>query len=241
MLSTLAVFGVFCCVAVFIAPAQTACLSKEYETTDRQCCPMCHEGTIVRRDCTPQLGTRCIACVNGTFMNRPNGLTKCFSCTPCDQGLGLFAQQGCTVTKDSVCDVISGYFCKTLMDETGCSLAQKHKPCGPGYRIKSSGTSRTDTMCESCPPGYFSLEGVNCTVWTICSETQVKVKEGSTSSDVVCGAASSHRYGLIAGLILFTLTLVSLGITGIIVEKKHQSPHLTEELGQALQDPTSIG
>ncbi|XP_075951500.1 tumor necrosis factor receptor superfamily member 14-like [Anarhichas minor] len=218
--STLAVFGVFFCVAVFMAPA-LCCLSKEYATTDMQCCPMCHEGTVVRRDCTRQLGTRCIPCVDGTFMNQPNGLTKCFPCTPCDQGPGLFAQQGCTVTKDTVCDVVRGYFCKTYMDETGCSLAQKHTSCDPGHRIKRPGTSRTDTVCESCPPAYFSLEGVNCTVWTTCSETEVKVEEGHASRDVVCGAASRNHYGLIAALILLALVL---GITGGLLSKKTSEP-----------------
>lgn len=217
MLSTLAVFSV----AVFMTIG-LCCLPKEYEARDGQCCPMCHEGTVVRRDCTPQSGTRCISCVEGTFMNQPNGLTKCFSCTSCDQG--LFAQQGCTATADTVCDVVSGYFCKALMmDDTGCSLAQKHRRCGPGHRTQEPGTSRTDTVCESCPPGYFSPDGVNCTVWTTCSGTQVNEKAGSTSSDVVCGPASRERYPYIA-VILLLLTVVCLLIKGKLSLKTPREP-----------------
>ncbi|KAM6894292.1 tumor necrosis factor receptor superfamily member 14-like [Lycodopsis pacificus] len=171
-------------------------------------------GAVVRTDCTPQSDLRCISCMNGTFMKNANGLIRCFLCSPCDRGPGLFTQQGCTATTDTVCDVVSGYFCKTSTDETGCSSAQKHSHCDPGGRVKKPGTSRTDTVCGSCPPGHFSLEGVSCTVWTTCTETEVKVKEGSTSSDVVCGAVSRKHYGFIPALILFTLTLVGLRISG---------------------------
>nr|BAN82749.1 tumor necrosis factor receptor superfamily member 14 precursor [Oplegnathus fasciatus] len=127
-------------------------------------------------------------------------------------GQGLFARQECTTTTDAVCDVLSGFFCKTLADDTGCSLAEKHTHCEPGQRIKEAGTSRTDTVCELCQPGYFSQDGVNCTAWTICSETQRKVKAGNTSSDVVCGTASRQHYCYIPVLLL--LTLVGLVITG---------------------------
>ncbi|XP_041802610.1 tumor necrosis factor receptor superfamily member 14-like isoform X2 [Chelmon rostratus] len=208
MLSTLVVFGY---VAAFTVPV-LCCRPKEYTARDGQCCPMCHEGTVVRRDCTPQSGTRCGLCEDGTFMNQPNGLYSCFPCTSCDPGQGLFVQQECKAASDTVCDVSSGYFCVSLTDDTGCSLAEKHKHCTPGQRIKEPGTSRTDTVCELCQPGYFSHDGVNCTAWTICSENQLKVKEGSTSSDVVCATASRNHYCYISGLLAF-LTIVGLVIT----------------------------
>ncbi|XP_070825450.1 tumor necrosis factor receptor superfamily member 14-like isoform X1 [Chaetodon trifascialis] len=215
MLSTLLVFG---SVAAFTAPV-LCCRPKEYATREGQCCPMCHEGTVVRRDCTPQSGTRCGPCENGTFMNQPNGLNKCFSCTSCDPGQGLIVQQQCTATSDTVCDVSSGYFCRRLADDTGCSLAEKYTRCAPGQRIKEPGTSRTDTVCENCQPGYFSHDGVDCTAWTNCSETQVKVKEGSSSSDVVCGTASRNHYCYVS-VLLVLLTLVGLVITGTLTSKK---------------------
>ncbi|XP_074499250.1 uncharacterized protein LOC141772310 [Sebastes fasciatus] len=207
-------------IAALLAPVM-CCLPKEYKTRDGECCPMCHEGSVVRRDCTQQSGTRCSNCVNGTYMNQPNGLTNCFLCTSCDQGHGLFAQQECTATKDTICDVLSGYFCKHLMDGGGCSLAEKHSPCPPGHRIKEPGTSRTDTMCELCQPGHFSQDGLNCTVWTICSETQVKV-EGSSSSDVVCGAASRERFFYIP-FIMATLLSLALVITGKLSSRKTET------------------
>ncbi|XP_068454353.1 tumor necrosis factor receptor superfamily member 14-like [Clinocottus analis] len=132
----LAVFSV----AVFLSSG-LCCLPKEYEARDGQCCPMCHEGSVVKRDCIRQYRTRCISCVDGTFMNKPNSLNKCSPCTSCDQGHGLLTQQTCTATTDTLCDVVSGYFCKVRMEDTGtgCSLAQKHRQCGPGYRTLEPG------------------------------------------------------------------------------------------------------
>ncbi|XP_054465393.1 tumor necrosis factor receptor superfamily member 14-like [Anoplopoma fimbria] len=232
MFPTLTVFGF---VAMFMTPG-LCCSPKEYQTRDGQCCPMCHEGTVVRKDCTRQTWTWCSPCGNRTFMNRPNGLNKCYNCTPCDQGNGLFAKQGCTAATDTVCHVVNGYFCKALMDESGCSSAEKHTQCEPGHRIKAPGTSRTDTVCESCPSGYFSLDGVNCTVWTLCSQTQIKTKEGNMTSDVVCEAASRHHYFHIAALILFTLTVAGLGIKGIkggLSSIKNEIPRTSDSMASS--------
>ncbi|XP_074499260.1 tumor necrosis factor receptor superfamily member 14-like isoform X8 [Sebastes fasciatus] len=225
MLSTLAVFSY---IAALMAPAM-CCLPDEYETRDGEYCPMCHEGSVVRRDCTQQPGTGCSNCGNGTYMNQPNGLRNCFLCTSCDQGHGLCAQQECTTTKDTICDVLSGYFCKQLMDGGGCSLAKKHTPCAPGHRIKVPGTSRTDTVCELCQPGHFSQDGLNCTVWTSCSETQVKIKEGSSSSDVVCGAPRKRFFYI--PVIMAMLLSLALVITGKLSSRK------TETSAQSYRHP----
>ncbi|XP_040009792.1 tumor necrosis factor receptor superfamily member 14-like [Xiphias gladius] len=211
MLPALLVFGY---VAAITVPG-LCCRAKEYPTRDGHCCPMCQKGTVVRRDCTPQSGTRCSPCENGTFMNHPNGLNKCFPCSSCVPAHGLFALQKCAATIDTVCGVLIGYFCKSLANNTGCSMAEIHTHCAPGQRIKEPGTRRTDTVCEDCQPGYFSQDGVNCTAWTICSETQVKVKEGGPSNDVVCGSASRNHHFLSTPLLLFlsvaVVWLVTMG------------------------------
>lgn len=207
MLLVVVVFGY---VTVFTVPG-LCCHSKEYVTTDGQCCPLCNEGTYVKRDCTPHSGTRCSSCGNGTFMNRPNGLDNCFSCSSCNQDQGLFVQQECKTTRDTVCEVISGYFCRSLTDDTGCSLAEKHTCCEAGQGIKEPGTRRTDTVCEHCQPGTFSEDGVKCIAWTFCSETQVMVKEGTISSDVVCATALRGQY------IYPPLLLLAVVIAGLCV------------------------
>nr|XP_046254019.1 tumor necrosis factor receptor superfamily member 14-like isoform X2 [Scatophagus argus] len=208
MSSMLIVFG---SIAVFTMSG-LCCRPNEYETTSGECCPRCLEGTFVRRDCTLQSGTRCGRCENGTFMSKPNGLNRCFPCSSCQQSYGLFVKQECTTIHDTVCDVLSGYFCKSLTEDTGCGLAEKHTHCVPGQRIKEAGTSRADTVCEDCQSGFFSQDGVNCTAWKTCTETQSKVKEGSTSTDVVCGSASRNHYCYIP------LLLLLLTVSGIVIE-----------------------
>ncbi|XP_037629687.1 tumor necrosis factor receptor superfamily member 14-like [Sebastes umbrosus] len=215
MLLTLAVFGY---IAALMAAAM-CCLPDEYETRDGRCCVMCYEGSVLRRDCTQQSGTRCSNCVSATYMNQRNNLTNCFLCTSCDQGHGLFAQQWCTATTDTICDVLSGYFCKHWMDGAGCSLAKTHTPCAPGHRIKVPGTSRTDTVCELCQPGHFSQDGLHCTVWTSCSANQVQIREGSSSSDVVCVIASRMRFFYIPVIIAMLLSL-ALVMTGKLSSRK---------------------
>ncbi|XP_033980904.1 tumor necrosis factor receptor superfamily member 14-like [Trematomus bernacchii] len=199
---------VFGCM-IFVASGY--CLSKEYSTRAGLCCPMCKIGTVVQIDCTSDSGTLCSCCENGTFMNKSNCLDKCFTCTSCDSGHGLSVLQGCSETTDTVCEVIDGYFCK---DVTGCSAAQKHAQCVPGEKIKEPGTRRMDVQCEPCQSGFFSEHGVNCTDWRTCSGTQVKLKEGSRSSDVVCGGSSRSHYFVILPILLLVLTIVALLIRG---------------------------
>ncbi|KAF3833595.1 hypothetical protein F7725_024799 [Dissostichus mawsoni] len=122
--------------------------------------------------------------------------------------------QGCSETTDTVCEVIDGYFCKDL-DVTGCSAAQKHTQCVPGEKIQEPGTRRVDAQCELCQSGFFSEHGVNCTDWTTCSGTQVKLKEGSRSSDVVCGHSSRSHYIVMPPTLLLVLTIVALLIRAL--------------------------
>ncbi|XP_013122874.2 tumor necrosis factor receptor superfamily member 5-like isoform X2 [Oreochromis niloticus] len=218
MVSALLIFGY---AAVFIVPV-LSCRPKEYKTNDGWCCPTCNEGRVVQRDCTAFSGTQCHSCDLGTFMNQTNSLYNCFPCTSCDTGHGLFVKQNCTATTDTVCDVLNGYHCKDLIDNNRCSLAEKHSQCAAGQRIKEPGTSRSDTVCEDCEPGFFSKDGVNCTAWTICSERQIIVEEGSSTSDVVCGPR--HRYGLISSVVLLLIIVICLVIAGFVKACKY---HLT--------------
>ncbi|XP_067465017.1 tumor necrosis factor receptor superfamily member 14-like [Thunnus thynnus] len=170
-------------------------------------------GSRVKTDCTKISSTSCLPCTDETYMNHPTGLKQCFICANCDAGSGLQIKTSCTSTSNTVCQPLEGFYC---MDSTedGCVKALKHTSCQPGQYIRQKGTNRTDTVCDDCQPGYFSQDGVNCTAWTICSETQVMVKEGTQTNDVVCGSASRNRYSLFLPLLLFsslTLVLVSRG------------------------------
>ncbi|XP_017296003.1 tumor necrosis factor receptor superfamily member 14 isoform X2 [Kryptolebias marmoratus] len=158
-------------------------------------------GTVVGRDCTTEVGTRCVRCENGTFMNRSNSLKKCFPCSSCDPGHGLFPKQECSPTSDTFCEALNGFFCRSVTS-SGCTEAEKHSVCKPGQRIKEPGTNRRDAVCEDCQEGYFSSEGVTCSLWAKCSESQTKVEEGSSVSDVVCRNKSTRNRFFLFLLIL---------------------------------------
>ncbi|XP_044226894.1 tumor necrosis factor receptor superfamily member 14-like isoform X7 [Thunnus albacares] len=185
------------------------CGPAEYLTAG-ECCPRCLAGSRVETDCTEFRSTSCLSCTDGTYMNHPTGLKYCLTCGNCDAGSGLQIKTSCTSTSNTVCQPLEGFYC---MDSTedGCVKALKHTSCQPGQYIRQKGTSSTDTVCYNCQPGYFSQDGVNCTAWTICSETEVMVKEGNQINDVVCRSASRNHYSLFSPLLMvFSLTLAWL-------------------------------
>ncbi|XP_029103450.1 tumor necrosis factor receptor superfamily member 14-like isoform X2 [Scleropages formosus] len=163
------------------------CDRAEYETNG-ECCPMCSPGTRVYRHCTEFTSTSCVPCIGATFTNRPNGLSYCFPCAVCDQGLGLKTMTECTASSDTVCGVLEGNYC-TDPYEGGCRAARKHTTCKPGDFIKHPGTDSTDTECEICPENSFSSgSSTSCTPHTDCeSKGLPTVKPGDSVSDSQCG------------------------------------------------------
>uniref|UniRef100_A0A8C7NIG3 TNFR-Cys domain-containing protein n=1 Tax=Oncorhynchus mykiss TaxID=8022 RepID=A0A8C7NIG3_ONCMY len=224
------------------------CGPAEYKTNDGQCCPMCNKGLVVRRDCTLVFSTSCMPCIRGTFMNEANGLTKCFPCSPCDPGQGLFTQTECKPTSNTVCDVLDGYYCRSYSSNSECSLAVEHTHCSPGQSTKSPGTKTTDTMCEECQHGFYSQHGVNCTAWTDCKAIgQYKTEDGSQTRDVVCGKSeeSLRNRAIVlvpSSVLLFVVFIFVLFVTKGKETKENQlSPKLpVEETGFHERSPVAV-
>ncbi|KAM9430522.1 tumor necrosis factor receptor superfamily member 14-like isoform 1-T1 [Salvelinus alpinus] len=200
------------------------CGPAEYKTNDGQCCPMCNKGLVVRRDCTLDSSTSCIPCIRGTFMNKANGLTKCFPCSPCDPGQGLFTQAECKPTSNTVCDVLDGFYCRSYSSNSECSFAVEHTHCSPGQSTKSPGKETTDTMCEECQHGFYSQHGVNCTAWTDCAAMgRVKTKDGNSSQDVICNKVPPRSHvTIIAPTLLLGMTVAALFCFYLAREWKQQ-------------------
>ncbi|KAM9299042.1 tumor necrosis factor receptor superfamily member 14 [Gastrophryne carolinensis] len=126
---------------------------------------MCPAGTVAREHCTAISGSIvCIPCVDGTYMDHPNGLTKCMRCRECDDGAGLVEKQKCTSQSNTVCECKLESYCES---EDSCDICMKHTVCQPGQFVKAAGTLRTDTVCESCPHGHFSNRNMSqtCMPW----------------------------------------------------------------------------
>ncbi|KAL1020782.1 hypothetical protein UPYG_G00004590 [Umbra pygmaea] len=212
------------------------CGPAYYKTRADECCPMCSPGLVVRRDCTSNSSTSCIPCVRGTYMNKANGLNKCFPCSPCDLGQGLFIQRDCTTTINTICDVRDGFHCKSYSSNSECSFAVEHTRCDPGQRTTEPGTKTSDTVCEVCPLGFYSQLGVNCTAWTDCVVIgQVKTAEGSTTQDVTCNNLSSRSHLILTAPILVT-TLVVL----LCFYRAREKPEGMTSPVQDTQQPDSI-
>ncbi|XP_071022172.1 tumor necrosis factor receptor superfamily member 14-like isoform X2 [Oncorhynchus clarkii lewisi] len=187
------------------------CGPAEYKTND---------GLVVRRDCTLESSTSCMPCIRGTFMNEANGLTKCFPCSPCDPGQGLFTQTECKPTSNTVCDVLDGYYCRSYSSNSECSLAVEHTHCSPGQSTKSPGTKTTDTVCEECQHGFYSQHGVNCTAWTDCAAMgRVKTEDGHSRQDVICNKVPPRIHTTLIAPILLLLGLTVAALFGFYLAR----------------------
>uniref|UniRef100_A0A4W6FFK7 TNFR-Cys domain-containing protein n=1 Tax=Lates calcarifer TaxID=8187 RepID=A0A4W6FFK7_LATCA len=186
------------------------CHPAEYQIGN-ECCPMCPPGSRVKTDCTEFRSRSCLPCLEGTYMNHPAGLKNCFPCTNCNTGSGLKIKTSCTSTSDTVCKPLEGFYCIDVKDKC-CMAAQRHKHCEPGQYISKKGTASTDTECSDCTDGTFS-DGTFTSCH--CSETQVKVKEGGLTNDVVCSSAWRNHYFMFLPLICFlSVTVVGLVTRG---------------------------
>lgn len=141
------------------------CSQSEYQSANGDCCPMCNIGMVVLRDCFGDYSTTCKPCSGGTFMDHPNGLKQCFPCKSCDSQQGLYVLNSCSTMRDTQCEVLVGFYCKEYRGSE-CRSALKHRQCEPGEAIKTPGNKASDTVCEACPSGFYSLLGINCTRWT---------------------------------------------------------------------------
>ncbi|XP_032565044.1 tumor necrosis factor receptor superfamily member 14 isoform X1 [Chiroxiphia lanceolata] len=141
------------------------CEPGEYPS-GTECCPMCAAGWRVFKHCTARSSTTCIPCVEGTYTDHPNGLTRCRTCKLCDEGANLVTAAACTYTKNTVCGCRPEHFCSSSGPE-GCELCQPYTVCVPGTMVKEWGTATKDHVCEVCPPGTFSSANMSvaCTQW----------------------------------------------------------------------------
>uniref|UniRef100_A0AAR2KMY0 TNFR-Cys domain-containing protein n=1 Tax=Pygocentrus nattereri TaxID=42514 RepID=A0AAR2KMY0_PYGNA len=161
--------------------------TAEYEI-DGQCCPMCTPGYRVYKHCTVETSTTCVSCHDSTFIDAPNGLIDCFSCTVCDSGQGLRVKIPCTQSSDTVCEPLDECYC-IEQHRGGCIQAVKHTKCSTGQYIKHKGTTFKDTECAECADGTFSDGSFQtCQPHSKCEDLGLKeIKAGTHSSDAECG------------------------------------------------------
>ncbi|XP_026108980.1 tumor necrosis factor receptor superfamily member 14-like isoform X2 [Carassius auratus] len=190
-------------------------------------------GKRVYRHCDEFNSTTCESCHIRTYTDLPNGFTECLPCSVCDTSNGLRVKQACTVTSDTVCGPLPGYYCIDSL--YNCKRAKKHSSCSPGLYIKQTGTEFRDTVCDHCPAGSYS-DGTLCKLHTDCeSLDKTTISEGTDTTDAECRDRSS----------LLTVTLcVCLGVclliftvkAVIIVKKKNEKNNFKIVKSVATQD-----
>ncbi|XP_036435643.1 tumor necrosis factor receptor superfamily member 14-like [Colossoma macropomum] len=184
------------------------CAWDQYEI-DGECCPMCTPGNRVYRHCTVDTSTTCVPCIYSTFIDAPNGLRQCFSCTVCATAKSLRVKTACTRSSDTVCEPLDGHYC-TDEHSGSCRRAVKHTNCSPGQYIKQRGTASKDTECAECPDGTFSNGSLqSCQPHSKCEDLGLtEIKAGTLSSDAECGTKTPAD--LISIIIFFVIMIVAV-------------------------------
>ncbi|KAL7884752.1 hypothetical protein AOLI_G00075220 [Acnodon oligacanthus] len=160
-----------------------ACGIAEYEING-ECCPICSAGQRVYEHCSGDSSTTCVQCSQSTYIDFPNGLKSCFSCTVCDEGIGLRTKQECHSSADTLCEPLLGYYC-IEMHGKNCRKARQHSNCLPGQYINQTGTAFTDTVCKDCSEGSYSDGSFTfCKLHRKCESVgQITTRPGTKSSD----------------------------------------------------------
>ncbi|MGH0179184.1 UNVERIFIED_CONTAM: hypothetical protein FKN15_000508 [Acipenser sinensis] len=204
-------------------------------------CEGCPEGTFSTKDmslnCTPWTdcalngkvkhtegsSTADVQCQEKTPVGLIVGLIVVLLCVSLGAGvfiylknkvLGLFVRHQCSRVKNTVCSCLKEFFCLDG-DGESCRLCRKRRVCQPGRRVKMQGTENSDTVCEDCPRGTFSIHerSLSCTPWTVCKSGG---KNGNSTADVVCeeeattpwiaiavaGGGALLLFGLLIGILL---------------------------------------
>ncbi|XP_042317549.1 tumor necrosis factor receptor superfamily member 11B [Sceloporus undulatus] len=152
-------------------------------TTSRQLiCDQCPPGTYVKQHCTTSSKTECAPCPDQYYADDWNSNEECQYCNVVCKEL-QYEKVECSSTKNRVCECIEGRHLEL-------EFCLKHTACPPGFGVVQQGTPERDTVCESCPEGYFSNETSSeaaCQQHTNCSALGVKImRKGDATCDNVC-------------------------------------------------------
>ncbi|KFO32412.1 tumor necrosis factor receptor superfamily member 5 isoform X2 [Fukomys damarensis] len=173
------------------------------------CCDKCPPGEKLVDECTEFKETQCLRCTKGEFLDTWNRERHCYTQRYCDPNLGLQVQKEGTLETDTTCICEEGRHCTS----DACEHCDLHSSCGPGFGAKQLGTGVSDTICESCPDGFFSNVSSafeKCHPWTSCENKHlVELQAGTNVTDAVCGLQDRSR-ALLAIPIIIGILIAAL-------------------------------
>ncbi|XP_072535073.1 tumor necrosis factor receptor superfamily member 11B-like [Salminus brasiliensis] len=157
-------------------------------TNEMLLCDQCPPGTAVESHCTPSEPTVCTLCPEKRFAEQWHWGDSCQHCTSVCKERQL-VQRECNSTHDRICQCIDGYH---LVVE----FCVQHTACPPGSGASTLGTPESDTVCEKCPPGFFSSVASAtepCQPHRDCFQLGLKtLRPGTATQDAQC--ESEHTF-----------------------------------------------
>ncbi|XP_039594330.1 tumor necrosis factor receptor superfamily member 11B-like [Polypterus senegalus] len=150
-------------------------------------CDRCPPGEYLVQHCTATHKSQCAPCPEKHYTQYWNYISKCQYCNVfCKENQHV--KEECNRFQNRVCECDEGYY----WDHEFCI---KHMVCPPGYGVKHKGTPHTNTVCEKCPPGYFSSVSSSqeaCEKHTDC-KSQLQILNGTTWHDNLCISCENLR------------------------------------------------
>ncbi|KAI7794466.1 CD40 molecule [Triplophysa rosa] len=207
------------CLVVTLFYLVSSCELQTHYWEDGKCCKMCGPGKRMLRsvNCEDPI---CPFCDEGEYQSGYTSETRCKLQPSCDTNLN-FLPQTKPIPKDrlSKCQCKPGYYCT---EDDDCSTCRKHKICKAGEKILKNGTSVSNTVCEACKSGTFSISDSSniCKEWTTCEPGYDEKTQGSLRSDRICEKGTPSDRGAIVGGVIGILLLLLAGVGVVIFIKK---------------------
>ncbi|XP_028845615.1 tumor necrosis factor receptor superfamily member 6 [Denticeps clupeoides] len=120
---------------------QQSCEFGMHRYRELMCCN-CGPGQHREDYCSSSSGTKCLPCVKGTYMTHSNSKDSCEICSVCDKSANREIKEDCTVTSDTVCKCLEGFYCA----EGDCIACHPCKECTHG--TKEPCTEKKDAVCS---------------------------------------------------------------------------------------------
>ncbi|KAI4874364.1 hypothetical protein NFI96_017454 [Prochilodus magdalenae] len=214
---------------LLVLPAVVYCCdpSTHYVENDK-CCKMCGPGTRMkqRTDCTDP---NCEMCGTGEYQASYTKEFKCQQQPFCDPNLNFKIQTNPSTTQLISCECIPDHHCSSQE----CISCVKNTVCKPGQQVKTLGTLKSDTVCEPCPNGTFSItHTMKCQPWTSCPSGHFESVPGTQTSDRSCELHSNIRLGVGIVILLVVVVLMILGAYYCYRKGKTGSACLEEKFQQ---------
>ncbi|XP_056589199.1 tumor necrosis factor receptor superfamily member 5 [Triplophysa dalaica] len=207
------------CLVVTLFYLVSACEIQTHYSKDGKCCKMCGPGKRMLKDdrCEDPI---CQFCEDGEYQGGYTSETRCKLQPICDTNLN-FRPQTKPIPKDrlSECQCKPGHYCT---EDDDCSTCRKHKVCKAGEKVFKNGTSVSNTECEPCKSGTFSISDSSdiCKEWTTCEYGYLEKTPGSVNSDRICEKDTPSNRGAILGGVGGLLLLLLSGLAIVIFFKK---------------------